>query len=48
MSRYAVLIGQINRDLTDLEQIITETRKLIAKVRATGETSAPQCSRIQH
>lgn len=29
MSRYAVLVGQINRDLSDLEQIINDTHKLM-------------------
>ena len=38
MSRYAVLVGQINRDLADLEQIINGTHALMEKVRATGDT----------
>lgn len=37
MSRYAVLIGQINRDLSDLEQISTTTDALMEKIRVTGD-----------
>jgi hypothetical protein len=37
MSRYAVLLGQINRDLADLEQIIDDTSNLMEKVLETGD-----------
>lgn len=37
MSRYEVLIGQINRDLADLEQIADNTESLMGKVQATGD-----------
>ena len=35
MSRYAVLVGEINRDLADLEQLVTQTQALMAKVQTT-------------
>ncbi len=38
MSRYAVLIGRIERDLQDLEQLVNKTNLLIDKVRATADT----------
>lgn len=37
MSRYAVLVGEINRDLADLEQLVTQTQALMAKVKTTGD-----------
>lgn len=37
MSRYAVLLGQIERDLADLEQILGNTTKLVAKIQKTGD-----------
>jgi ABC-type transporter Mla subunit MlaD len=38
MSRYAVLVGRIERDLEDLEQLANKTNLLIEKVRATADT----------
>lgn len=37
MSRYAVLVGEINRDLADLAQLVSQTQVLMAKVQATGD-----------
>lgn len=38
MSRYAVLIGQIERELESLRQLVSQTDSLMQKVKATGDT----------
>lgn len=38
MSRYAVLLGQIRRDLADLERIANNTIALLEKIQQTGDT----------
>lgn len=38
MSRYAVLIGQIERELGSLQQLVSQTEGLMQKVKATGDT----------
>ena len=37
MSRYGVLVGQIQRDLTDLDQVVARVKGLMTKVQATGD-----------
>ena len=37
MSRYAVLIGQIERELGSLQQLVGQTDSLMQKVKATGD-----------
>jgi hypothetical protein len=37
MSRYEVLVGEINRDLMDLVQLVTQTQALMDKVQTTGD-----------
>ena len=37
MSRYAVLIGQIEREMGSLKQLVNQTDSLIQKVKATGD-----------
>jgi hypothetical protein len=37
VSRFAVLVGEINHDLADLQQIVSQTQALLAKVQATGD-----------
>jgi len=37
MSRYDVLVGRIERDLKDLEQLVNKTNVLIEKVNTTGD-----------
>jgi hypothetical protein len=37
MSHFVVLIGQIQQDLVDLEQLVNNTQALMAKVQTTGD-----------
>ena len=37
MSRYAVLVGQIERELGSLQQLVSQTDSLMQKVKATGD-----------
>ena len=37
MSRYAVLIGQIEQELEALQQLVDQTNSLMVKVEATGD-----------
>ncbi|MEM8545231.1 MAG: hypothetical protein AAGF66_14730 [Cyanobacteria bacterium P01_H01_bin.119] len=37
MTRYAVLVGEINRDLADLERLVEQTQALMSKVQSTGD-----------
>lgn len=37
MTAYALLIGQIRQDLTDLERLVTQTIALLKKVQMTGD-----------
>ena len=37
MSRYAVLIGEIERELNSLQHLVEQTSSLMQKVRATGD-----------
>ncbi|MEO0352412.1 MAG: hypothetical protein AAF282_20415 [Cyanobacteria bacterium P01_A01_bin.15] len=37
MSRYAVLLGQIERELGSLQQLVGQTDSLMQKVKATGD-----------
>ena len=37
MSRYAVLIGQTERELESLQQLVQQTNSLMEKIRATGD-----------
>lgn len=38
MSRYAVLMGQIEHELQELEQLVIQTIALVQKVKITGDT----------
>ena len=38
MSRYAVLIGEIEQDLRDLQALIAQNTALMQKVETTGDT----------
>ena len=38
MSRYAVLVGQIERELGSLQQLVSQTDSLMQKVQVTGDT----------
>ncbi|MGD1948447.1 MAG: hypothetical protein ACFB14_02235 [Leptolyngbyaceae cyanobacterium] len=37
MSRYAVLIGEIERELDSLQNLVEQTSSLVQKVRVTGD-----------
>lgn len=37
MSRYAVLIGQIEQEMDSLQQLVNQTNSLMQKVKATGD-----------